>query len=331
MGISVTVNQIAEICKVSRTTVVRALNNQSRVSEATQKRILEVAKELGYRPNLLARSLNSGRTHMLGIVSIDVENMFFVESLSSINKEAERKGYSLNIALHGHSSEAEMRRIREFADRRMDGILISPISQGKAFEDFILSLGVPVVCLGNYVSANISTVMVDEAQATRDAIQLMISKGYKRIVFVCPPLVFENEQNIYSHLQRKLGFESEMKLHPELEGQLIIGNDYIQQLSPILHTLSTRTALLCSGDIYALDIMRFFKSARIKTPQDIGIMGFDNISMLEYIVPRLTTVSTSVESVAVTAVDELIAHIEQEHTVPKKIYLPYQILDKETL
>lgn len=329
--ISVTVNQIAEICKVSRTTVIRALNNQSRVSEATQKRILDVAKELGYRPNLLARSLNSGRTHMLGIVSIDVENMVFVESLSSINKEAERKGYSLNIALHGHSSEAEMRRIRDFADRRMDGILISPISKGKEFEAFLLSLGVPIVCIGNYVCDSISTVMVDEAEATRDAIRLMVSKGYKRVVFVCPPLAFENEQNVYSHIQRRLGFENEMKLHPEIHGQMIIGNNYIEQLAPILDTLSIRTALLCSGDIYALDIMRHFKNMRIKTPQDIGIMGFDNISMLEYIVPRLTTVSTSVESVAFTAVNELISHIEGEHFVPKKIYLPHQILDKETL
>lgn len=329
--ISVTVNQIAEICKVSRTTVIRALNNQSRVSEATQKRILDVAKELGYRPNLLARSLNSGRTHMLGIVSIDVENMVFVESLSSINKEAERKGYSLNIALHGHSSEAEMRRIRDFADRRMDGILISPISKGKEFEAFLLSLGVPIVCIGNYVCDSISTVMVDEAEATRDAIRLMVSKGYKRVVFVCPPLAFENEQNVFSHIQRRLGFENEMKLHPEIHGQMIIGNNYIEQLAPILDTLSIRTALLCSGDIYALDIMRHFKNMRIKTPQDIGIMGFDNISMLEYIVPRLTTVSTSVESVAFTAVNELISHIEEEHFVPKKIYLPHQILDKETL
>ena len=92
-----------------------------------------------------------------------------------------------------------------------------------------------------------------------------------------------------------------------------------------------RTAILCSGDIYALNIMRYFKAHKIKTPRDVGIMGFDNISILEYIVPRLTTVSTNVENVAVVAVNELISQIEGDRAVAKKIVLPHKILDMETL
>ena len=113
----VTVNEIARICGVSRTTVLRALNNQSRVSDKTRRQVLEVARELGYRPNLLARSLNTGRTMTLGIVAINMDSLIFVQTLSAINTEAQRKGYSLNIALHGQSSEAEMQRIRDFTDR----------------------------------------------------------------------------------------------------------------------------------------------------------------------------------------------------------------------
>lgn len=158
----VTVNEIARICGVSRTTVLRALNNQSRVSDKTRRQVLEVAKELGYRPNLLARSLNTGRTMTLGIVAINMDSLIFVQTLSAINTEAQRKGYSLNIALHGQSSEAEMQRIRDFTDRRMEGILLSPISKGPEFERFVLSLGIPVVCIGNHVSEKISTVMIDE-------------------------------------------------------------------------------------------------------------------------------------------------------------------------
>ena len=163
----VTVNEIARICGVSRTTVLRALNNQSRVSDRTRRRVLEVAKELGYRPNLLARSLNTGRTMTLGIVAINMDSLIFVQTLSAINTEAQRKGYSLNIALHGQSSEAEMQHIRDFTDRRMEGILLSPISKGPEFEQFLLSLGTPVVCIGNYVSEQISTVMIDEELAAR--------------------------------------------------------------------------------------------------------------------------------------------------------------------
>lgn len=328
----VTVNEIARTCGVSRTTVLRALNNQSRVSDKTRRQVLEVAKELGYRPNLLARSLNTGRTMTLGIVAINMDSLIFVQTLSAINTEAQRKGYSLNIALHGQSSEAEMQRIRDFTDRRMEGILLSPISKGPEFERFVLSLGIPVVCIGNYVSEKISTVMIDEELATREAVRLIASRGYRRIVFVCPPLAYESQQNIYSRIQRKRGLEAEIALHPGLSCQIIASDDYVQQLSPVLGTLGdVRTAILCSGDIYALNIMRYFKAHKIKTPRDVGIMGFDNISILEYIVPRLTTVSTNVENVAVVAVNELISQIEGDRAVAKKIVLPHKILDMETL
>lgn len=328
---SVTVNEIAEKCGVSRTTVLRALNNQSRVSDATRKRILDVAKDMGYRPNLLARSFNTGRTMMIGMVAINMENMVFVESLNAINREVDRRGYSLNIALNGEDCEAEQRRIQEFADRRMEGILLSAISRGAEYEAFLKSLNTPIVCIGNYVCDAFSTVMIDEAQAARDAVRLILSKGYQRILFVCPPLAVREERNVFSHIQRNAGFNAELDLHPEIERHVISGENYIEQLTPFLNTTDIRTAILCSGDIYALNIMRYFKETKIRTPRDVGIMGFDNISILDYIVPRLTTVSTSIEKVATVAVDELIAHIADENAVAKKIVLPHRILDMETL
>ena len=327
----VTVNEIAEKCHVSRTTVLRALNNQSRVSETTRKIILDTAKEMGYRPNLLARSLNKGRSMMIGMVAINMENMVFVESLNAINNEVQRLGYSLNIALNGGDCEAERCRIQELADRRMEGILLSPVSKGPEFEQFLVSLNIPIVCIGNHVSDRFSTVMVDEAQAARDAVRLIISKGYHRIIFVCPPLAVQNERNVFSHIQRAAGFNAELDLHPDVERIIISGEDYFSQLSPVLKTLEKRTAILCSGDIYALNIMRRFKEMKIRTPRDIGIMGFDNINVLDYIVPRLTTVSTNNMNVATVAVNELINHINDENTIAKKIVLPHQIMDMETL
>lgn len=328
---STTVNEIAEKCGVSRTTVIRALNNQARISDATRKHILEVAQELGYRPNLLARSLNSGRTKMIGMVSINMDNMVFVESLSAINKEVNKKGYSFNIALNGENLDAEKQHIQEFVDRRMDGILLSPVNFGSHFSAFLSSLNTPVVCIGNYVSDLFTTIMVDEAQATKDAVQLMLSKGYRKIIFICPPLALQDKRNVYSHVQRASGFQEEMSRHPEIESSIITGEDYIDQLNPVLSSLNTKTALLCSGDIYALNIMRYFKGLKIHTPDDIGIMGFDNISMLDFIVPRLTTISTNIEKVASVAVNELLDCINNPEYVVKRVILPHEILDMETL
>ena len=103
---AITVNQIAEKCGVSRTTVLRALNGGS-VSKETKERILQVAKDNNYRPNLLARSLNHGRTMSLGVVTINIENMYFVQSLNTINKEADKRGYFTNIVVCDDSLEWE--------------------------------------------------------------------------------------------------------------------------------------------------------------------------------------------------------------------------------
>ena len=145
---AITVNQIAEQCGVSRTTVLRALNGGS-VSKDTKERILQVAKDNNYRPNLLARSLNHGRTMSLGVVTINIENMYFVQSLNTINKEADKRGYFTNIVVCDDSLEWEKKLIQGLAERQMEGILINPINKGKEFEDFLLSLHVPVVSDGN--------------------------------------------------------------------------------------------------------------------------------------------------------------------------------------
>ncbi|MFH1513747.1 MAG: substrate-binding domain-containing protein, partial [Bacillota bacterium] len=126
-------------------------------------------------------------------------------------------------------------------------------------------------------------------------------------------------------------FERVKALHPERQWETISGNDYLQQLAHALQSRKVRTALLCSGDIYALHIMRYFKQNAIKTPQDIGIMGFDNINILEYIVPHLTTVSTNVEQVATVAVNELLSQITDGISMPKRIVLPHTVMDMDTL
>lgn len=329
MGI--TVNQIAEICGVSRTTVLRALNDQSRVSSDTKKRIEAVAKEHGYRPNLLARSLHKGRTMSLGVITLDVENYVFAQSLGAINREAERRGYFVNIALQGQDIKAETQRIQDLADRRMEGILISPLNQGVEFEQFLLSLGIPVVCIGNYVSDAISTVLIDEYQAARDAIRFITQKPYERIVFVCPPLQLNQEQNIFSHLRRSDGIRDEMLIHPDIELCTISGNDYLEQVNELMTKGMPRTAVLCSGDIYALRIMRALRDKDLKTPRDYGIMGFDDINVLQFIIPRLSTISTNVTSVAAAAVTELIEKIESPESAAKRIYLNYSIIPGETI
>lgn len=329
---AITVNQIAEKCGVSRTTVLRALNGKGSVGKETKEKILSVAKQYNYRPNLLARSLNHGRTMSLGVVTINVENMYFVQSLNAMNKEADKRGYFTNIVVCDESLEWEKKLIQGLADRQMDGILMSPINKGKQFEEFLLSLHLPIVCIGNQVSDSITTVQVNEMEATMEAVELILSKGYQRIIFVCPPLEVQKEQNIYVHEQRLLGFQTAVKKYPELIASVIGKQNYLSAVKQEIQNCSDKKiAFLCSGDSYALDIMRWASQNELSVPKDFGLMGFDDINVLEFISPKLTTVSTNLEGVAKTAVSELIQQIETKEYCPKSIFLNYKILDRETL
>ena len=123
-----------------------------------------------------------------------------------------------------------------------------------------------------------------------------------------------------------------MALHPELKIEVVGKNDYFPDVKHFcLSASKVRTAFLCSGDIYALSIMQWGAEVGLKIPDDFGLMGFDDISVLQYISPRLTTVSTNLEGVASTAVIELIQQIETDEYSPKSIYLNYRILDRDTL
>ena len=264
---AITVNQIAEQCGVSRTTVLRALNGGS-VSKDTKERILQVAKDNNYRPNLLARSLNHGRTMSLGVVTINIENMYFVQSLNTINKEADKRGYFTNIVVCDDSLEWEKKLI----------------------------------------------------------------KGYEKILFICPPLEMKEVKNTYTHEQRELGFRNAMGMYPDVNMHVIGKNEFLQEVQTVCkNNLDKRTAFLCSGDSYALMIMQWAAKEGYEIPKDFGLMGFDDISVLQYISPKLTTVSTNVEGVASTAVVELIQQIESEVYSPKSIYLNHKILDRDTL
>ena len=108
----VTTNDIARICQVSRTTVLRALNNKGRISKTTREKILQTAKDLGYRPDLLARGLVKGRTMNIGVVVFDVKNQYFAQMLSAIEGKAQEEGYCVNIMLHDKDKRKEIEWIK---------------------------------------------------------------------------------------------------------------------------------------------------------------------------------------------------------------------------
>lgn len=326
----VTVEDIAKACGVSRGTVDRALNNKPRISNETKEKILRVAKEMGYRPDLLARSLVKGRTMSIGVVVFDIKNRFFAQLLNSIEAEARKKSYFVNITLQEEDPELEVQLINSLVDRRTDGIILCPVNKGEKFSKFIEELPVPVVVIGNTLSPAVPYIGIDDRKAAREATELILSRKYERIIFVCPPLENRNKENIYSHERRLAGFLEAVKAGKNAEYGIIDHWNFLADVDEVLKNNSRKTALFCSGDTFALDIIKHLRGSGKKVPGDIGIMGFDGIDTLEYVTPALATVFYPVEKIGARAVENLL-HLIEGNSIDKHILVQHQIVPGESL
>ncbi len=336
---AVTTKELAQMCGVSRMTVHRALTDTGRINQQTKELILAKAKECGYRPDLLARGLVKGQTFYIGVVVLDVNNRYFSQLLSAIGMEARRRGYFVNITLHEENKNMEKEQLERLVDYHVDGVILSSVNQGEEYKNFLQSLDTPIVTIGNKIADGIPFVSIQEKKAAKEATEVILRKGYEKIVFVCPPLE-QTETNTYVHQQRREGFlEAVAERNQDTAGRqaeietVIIGKSegFVENTCEELCRAQKRTACFCTGDMFALDIMKYMSKKGKTAGKDYGIMGFDGIDMLDYVAPRLYTIYNPVESVAKEAVKLLFRLMNGETEGNDTVILNCEIREGETL
>ncbi|MDR0654759.1 MAG: LacI family transcriptional regulator [Treponema sp.] len=330
---AITTKDLAKICDVSRGTVDRALNGRPGISKTTRERIQKAAREYNYRPHLIASSLSRGKSMAIGVVLFDLKNRFFSQMSNAINLIARSHGYFTYIAVTEKDIESEKQILHNLASRRVDGLIMLPITQGEDFIRELKGLEIPIVTVGNQLSG-IPHVSIDEFKAAYESTQYINEAGYKRICFVCPPFRKKGSQNglfnLYSQEQRVEGFLHYVKKNLKLKYDILTEKDFSPSAVTMLRKEKEKAAFFCSSDIYALELLRNFREMGISIPQDAGLMGFDNLDILAYITPRITTVSTSIEEVGEKAIHILLRLIAGEK-VETTNYIPYDICPGETL
>ncbi|MFD0676674.1 MULTISPECIES: LacI family DNA-binding transcriptional regulator [unclassified Paenibacillus] len=327
---SVTIKEIAELCGVSHGTVDRALNDRPGISHKTKEKILKIATDLNYKPDFLARSLAKGTTKTIGLVLFDLYNRSFSQLTNSIETESRHREYFVNLLLTDKSFHTEKQAIEHLVNRKVDGIILFPINQGMDFEQYLEQFNIPIITICNKLSDKWSYIGIDDRSAMSDAVQYVSDKGYERIVYICPPLAYRGVSNIYTQEERLEGLLEGMRLKNFTEEPVIITDkQYVDALDRIDLKLK-RTAIICSCDQYALEAMNYLKEKGIRIPDEIGLMGFDNIDVLKYITPKLTTVHYNVEQMGKLAVDVLLEQLDtSEVTSPPLI--DYTIIEGESL
>lgn len=327
----VTIKHISDICGVSPGTVDRALNNRPGIKPETKAKILEIARELNYKPDHRARSLAKGRTMTLGVILFDLRNRSFAQMMNGIERRSRRAGYFVDLALSGKDPETECVLIDRLVQRNVDGLILFTVNKGPSFERYLQSLRLPVVTICNRLSDRWAYIGIDDRQAMKDAALHAIGRGYERIVYICPPLAKRNEMNIYTQEERLQGLlagcgEGKLRHEPII----VRDKDYLTALGSIDLLNGPRTAIICSTDYYALAVMKAFKRRKIHIPDDVGLMGFDNIDVLKYVTPALTTVEYAVEEIGERAVECLVTELESGRR-PEVPLLNYRLIAGSSL
>ena len=297
---AVTIKDLARICGVSVGTVDRALRNRSEIHPRTRERILAAAREHGYKPNIVARNLKARRTWEIGLIVHDLENEFFAELVNAVQEVAWHQGYFLQIAVSRREPARERAGLEHMAGRNVDGILLFPTSADGGFDDFLKRLDRPIVTIANRVSAAWPFVGLKDRSIVREATREIIHRGYRRLVFVGPFDAFAERINLYEIEQRYAGLLDAVRQTPGIESRLLSGADYVEKVRE-LDLRETRTAILCASDIFALEILRDLRSRGVSVPGDVGLMGFDAIDALRYVVPTLSTVAYPIQKMGEAA------------------------------
>lgn len=326
---AVTTKDLARICGVSRATITRALNDTGRIKPETKEMIKRTAKELGYVPDLVARSLVKGNTKNLGVIVVDLKNQYFPEMINAMENRAKENSYLLNITLHENNKEIEKQLIQTLIGHRVDGILLSPANEGEAFEEFLVNLQIPVVMIGEPDNPVLPSVSINEKAATKAAAEYVISQGYCNLNFVVPPLKESGSNSNTGHRKRLAGFLEAVEKHT-VSSNVIYGSDYIKKAVEIMQTAKEKPAFLCSGDMFAGNIMDKLSRRGFQAGSDYGIMGFDCLDMFQNWSPRLCTVNNHVDQIGYESADLLIRMLEGD-TSRNQIEIPFNIVEGPTL
>lgn len=328
-----TVKDVALAAGVSARTVSNVVNGYVHVAEDTRRRVQEACDKLGYRPNLVARNLRSGRSKVIALVVPEIGSPYFGELGQSIIEVAREHGYVVLIDHTGGDVEQEKDfLVRSSASNLFDGVLLSP--SRTTGDELRTLLNVPFVLLGpRLFDPAFDHVSIDNVAAAAEATTHLLAAGRRRVAAI-------GEQNWTGSAAqvRTLGFRrAHEALGLPVHEELIVPTAHFQRedgaaaITSLLESGQRPDAVFCFNDLLALGAMRAIHKHGLKVPDDIAVMGFDNIEEGQYATPSLTTIAPDRQVIARLAVERLLSRIAGEPVdQPSRLVVPHRLLVRES-
>ncbi len=302
------IREVAKRAGVSTATVSRVVNGTAPVDARTEKRVRAAIQRTGYYPNTHARTLGTGKSHIYGLIISDIENPFFPELVKCFERFAVERGYEVLIANTDYQAQRMEVAVRRMLERKVDGVAIMTSEMDPELIQMLNGRGIPIVFLDTgAVGPGISDISLDYDSGVDQAIDHLTSLGHRKIAFVSGPV------NLASARTRQAAFLASLR-RKNLEcpdefirpGNHRFDGGYAAMLE-ILKMPVRPTAVLASNDLMAIGIMGAVYAAGLRVPQDISVVGFDDIALSSYVPPPLTTIRLSRVEIAEFAFNSLYA------------------------
>jgi DNA-binding LacI/PurR family transcriptional regulator len=312
------IKDIARLARVSHSTVSRALQNSPLVNARTAERIRQIAHDSGYRASAVARGLVTQRTRTIGLVVTTIADPFASEVVSGIEQAANDRGYSVFLADSNADPGREKKVVQSFAERRVDGIIVTSSRVGALYLPLLSEMMVPIVLVNDqHPGAFAHSVMIGNLEGSRAAAKHLVGLGHRRIAYLGDQFGYQSDIERFAGYREALD-AADIPFLPEL----VVHGDgkpeaAMRAMDKLLTLPDRPTAVCCYNDMSALGAMRSIRLHGLRVPEDISVVGFDDLFLASYTQPPLTTVRQPMRRMGQLAMESLFKLMSGEESAIK--------------
>jgi len=333
---SITMHDVARLAGVSIKTVSNVVNDYPHIRPETRDRVSAAIEQLGYRPNLTARGLRSGRTGVISLIIPDLRNAYFAELADAVMRAADAQGLSVIIEQSGADRDREIGLLGGARKQKVDGILYSALALGEDDAHILNDVATPLVLLGERIfSGPTDHVTMHNTEGARAATAHLIELGRRRIAVVGA----HRGEVIGSAGLRLLGYRQALaeadipyddRLIAEVGGWFRSGG--AQAMRELLDSGAHFDGLVAFNDSMALGAMRVMQEAGLRIPADVAVIGYDDIDETRYTLPTLSTIDPGKDEIAEVAVRYLLERIARpdDEIAPREYLAAYRLVQRES-
>ncbi len=321
----VKIKDIANMTGVSIATVSMVINDKAdRISPKTREKVLKAVEETGYVPNRVASSMVTKRTKTIGLIIPDIVNPFFPEIARGVEDRAKKDGFAVILCNSDNDMNKEEYYLDLLQEKMVDGIVFTVSSVRTEFSDSFKKVGVPLITVDRDISNidNYAKIVVDNEQASYEAVSYMISRGLKKIAHMSGPSTSLTARHRFQGYKRALeehGIEFDSSLICEGFYNTSSGYDC---MSKFLKSGIDFDSVFCGNDMIAAGVIKALHHNDYKIPEDCSVVGFDDVEIAELIIPELTTVRQPKYDMGYKAAELLIDMINNKDASKKECTTP---------